>query len=261
MTSGWRDLNPGMSRKRGGVMKKLTVSWFSAGVSSAVATRLEIDRIDRIIYTHIDDQHPDTMRFVRDCEQWFGKEVEILQSKYKTVSNTCLQVRYVSGPAGAPCTRLLKKRVRQEWEQDHSDYHLTYVWGMDAAETKRADRLHETMPDQEHIFPLIERKIHKQEAHQILKASGIKRPIMYDLGYPNNNCVGCVKGGQGYWNKIRVDFPEVFAARAAMERDIGASCINGTFLDELDPEAGRSQKIIVDDCGILCEAMQRTEAE
>ena len=84
---------------------------------------------------------------------------------------------------------------------------------------------------------------------------------MYDLGYPNNNCVGCVKGGQGYWNKIRVDFPEVFAARAAMEREIGATCINGTYLDELDPNAGRNKKIILDDCGILCEAMQLTEVE
>jgi hypothetical protein len=39
-----------------------TVSWFSAGVSSAVATKLEIESIDRIIYTHIHDQHPDTLR-------------------------------------------------------------------------------------------------------------------------------------------------------------------------------------------------------
>lgn len=31
---------------------------------------------------------------------------------------------------------------------------------------------------------------------------------MYDLGYANNNCIGCVKGGIGYWNKIRIDFPE-----------------------------------------------------
>ena len=36
------------------------------------------------------------------------------------------------------------------------------------------------------------------------------RPLMYDLGYPNNNCIGCVKGGMGYWNHIRKDFPEVF---------------------------------------------------
>lgn len=58
---------------------------------------------------------------------------------------------------------------------------------------------------------------------------------MYDLGYPNNNCVGCVKGGMGYWNKIRVDFPEVFERRARQEREIGHSCIKGVFLDELDP--------------------------
>ena len=33
------------------------------------------------------------------------------------------------------------------------------------------------------------------------------------MGYNNNNCIGCIKGGMGYWNKIRVDFPEVFEKR------------------------------------------------
>lgn len=37
-----------------------------------------------------------------------------------------------------------------------------------------------------------------------------------------------------------------------MERDIGATCINGVYLDELDPEAGRN-KVVVADCGIMCE--------
>ena len=46
-----------------------TVSWFSAGVSSAVATKLAIDEIDEIIYNHIDDHHPDNMRFIEDCEE------------------------------------------------------------------------------------------------------------------------------------------------------------------------------------------------
>lgn len=73
------------------------------------------------------------------------------------------------------------------------------------------------------------------------------------MGYSNNNCIGCVKGGKGYWNKIRVDFPEVFASRAKLERDIGHSCIKGTFLDELDPNAGKMSEEIMDDCGIFCE--------
>ena len=79
---------------------------------------------------------------------------------------------------------------------------------------------------------------------------------MYDLGYKNNNCVGCVKGGMGYWNKIRVDCPDAFNARAETERMIGHSCLNGTFLDELNPKAGRKQDMIFDDCGIFCELIK-----
>jgi hypothetical protein len=232
------------------------VSWFSAGVSSAVATKLAIDRIDRVFYIHVDDQHSDTLRFVKDCEAWFGKPIEIMQSAYRCVANASRGVGYVNGPRGASCTRLLKKRVRKEWELGQGKTRLRYVWGMDFDEAKRCDRLRDAMPQQEHWFPLVERGITKEAAHQIMHASGIKRPAMYDLGYPNNNCVGCVKGGMGYWNKIRVDFPEVFAARAAMERDIGGTCINGVYLDDLDPERGRELEPIVEDCGIYCEMMR-----
>lgn len=240
----------------------LTVSWFSAGVSSAVATKLMIDQIDRVIYTHIKDQHPDTLRFVRDCAAWFGKPVEILQSPYESVEGAIMADKmhpsgmYVNGPRGAECTRRSKRAVRKQWEYEQPlGVKLRYIWGMDYDEKHRADRLYENMPEQDHVFPLIERKMSKEDAHAVLTASGIKRPIMYDMGYSNNNCVGCIKGGMGYWNKIRVDFPEVFAARAAMERRARHTCIKGVFLDELDPERGRHEPPIVGDCGILCEVL------
>lgn len=231
------------------------VAWFSTGVSSAVATKLAIDEIDQIIYTHIDDQHPDTLRFVKDCEAWFGKPVTILQSHFRSVDGTIRKHgKYINGPAGAVCTRTLKRQVRQQFEQSNPNLHpMQYVWGMDASEQHRADRILQTMPEFAHRFPLIEKRIGKQEAHEILRASGIRRPAMYELGYHNNNCVGCVKGGKGYWNKIRKDFPGVFEARAKLERWANASCINGVFLDELDPNAGLHEAPISDECGILCE--------
>ncbi len=241
----------------------LTISWFSAGVSSAVATWLVRDQLDKIIYTHIDDQHPDTMRFVKDCEAWFGKPVEILQSPYRTVAAAVKAggSKFVNGPTGAICTRLLKRRVRKEWECAHTWFNtFRYVWGMDCDETARCERLRETMRDAEHLFPLVEKGITKEEAHGILKRAGVKRPAMYDLGYRNNNCVGCVKGGKGYWNRIRVDFPQVFAARAAMEREIGGTCINGTWLDELDPAAGRDDGPVVEECGAMCEVLANAQA-
>jgi len=239
----------------------MKIAWFSTGASSAVAVQLASDSIDEIIYTHIEDQHPDTLRFLADCEQWFGKPITVLQSPYATVEAACLSGGgrgYINGPQGARCTRILKRRVRKQWElaRDYRGLQYTCVWGMDLKETHRAERIRASMPDQIHEFPLIDNKITKEEAHKILAANGIKRPVMYDLGYHNNNCIGCVKGGMGYWNKIRVDFPHVFAQRAAMERRVGCSCMNnGVYLDTLEPKRGRHAGPICGDCGIFCEVM------
>lgn len=232
----------------------MIVSWFSAGVSSAVATKMALNKYPdtRIIYTHIDDQHEDTLRFLSDCEKWFNKKIEIIQSPLKSVNNACLKASFVNGPRGASCTRLLKIRVRKEWEMENgSDY--TYVWGYDYAEPHRAERMsNELLPLNDHIYPLLENLIDKQAAHGILDKAGIKRPYMYELGYPNNNCIGCIKGGGGYWNKIKIDFPDVFKSRCELERKIGHTCIKGVFLDELPENYGIDLKIIVPDCGLFC---------
>ncbi len=229
----------------------MIVSWFSAGVSSFIATYIERENIDKILYTHIEDQHEDTMRFLKDCERALGKEIEILQSKYKNVENVVKTYRFINSPYGAKCTQILKKRVRKEWEHDKKG--LTYIWGYDLSEKHRVERLLESMPEFNHRFPLIERGFSKEDCHGILRELGIKRPLMYEIGYRNNNCIGCVKGGMGYWNRIRKDFPEVFEARAKLEREIGASCIKGVFLDELDPSRGKLEEEIMEDCNIICQ--------
>ena len=49
----------------------------------------------------------------------------------------------------------------------------------------------------------------------------------------------------------------MFADRAKMEREIGHSILKNktgmVFLDELDPNAGRMEKEIMQDCSIACE--------
>lgn len=44
----------------------MKVVWLSAGVSSAIAGYLA-DDVDEYIYIDIEDQHPDSMRFIHDC--------------------------------------------------------------------------------------------------------------------------------------------------------------------------------------------------
>lgn len=234
------------------VKEKLKVCWLSAGVSSFVAGYLA-KNVDEYIYIDIENQHPDSMRFIKDCERHLGNEVKILISPLRSVENAIRQAGFINRPkVGAYCTKFLKKRVRKEWEDSHKDFDITYVWGFDVDEKNRAERLNESMPEFEHEYPLIERNLTKQDAHAILDRLGIKRPTMYDLGYQNNNCIGCVKGGMGYWNKIRRDFPEVFDRMAKLEREVGHSCINGIYLDELNPNRGRLEDEIMQDCGIMC---------
>ena len=108
-------------------------------------------------------------------------------------------------------------------------------------------------PQANTLVPLIEKGITKDNCAAIVLKAGIKLPEMYLLGYGNNNCIGCVKGGKGYWNKIRTDFPETFSDMAKAEREVGHSCINGTFLDELNPTAGNKLRIVTPDCGTFCE--------
>ena len=238
-------------------LKPLKVCWISAGVSSFIAGYLERDSIDKFIYIDVADQHPDSLRFIKDCEKLLGKPIEIAKSKYYTsVEDACRAKNRIKIPRTgyAPCTNWLKKAVRKEREYKHMfDYDITYVWGMDVEEKARAERLVEGMFEFNHQFPLIDRNISKQDAHGMCEMLGIKRPVMYDMGYKNNNCIGCVKGGMGYWNKIRVDFPEVFQSRAELERDLGMSILKECFLDELDPNRGRMTKEIPMDCNIFCQ--------
>ncbi|MHC3970255.1 hypothetical protein ACIPM3_15170, partial [Pseudomonas aeruginosa] len=51
--------------------------------------------------------------------------------------------------------------------------------------------------------------------------TGIELPAMYRLGYENANCIGCVKGGEGYFRAIREDFPEQFEALCKVQDELG----------------------------------------
>jgi hypothetical protein len=108
----------------------------------------------------------------------------------------------------------------------------------------------------------MERGITKQECHRLINEAGIALPTMYRLGYINNNCIGCVKGGMGYWNKIRKDFPEAFERMAKQERKMGATILSDRrdgkrirlYLDELEPGRGRYEAEPNIECGVLCKA-------
>ncbi|MFS0558818.1 hypothetical protein [Brevibacillus sp. 179-C9.3 HS] len=45
----------------------------------------------------------------------------------------------------------------------------------------------------------------------VLKKHGIRKPILYELGFSHNNCNGCcVKAGQGHYKNLKQKMPDVF---------------------------------------------------
>lgn len=234
-----------------------TIAWFSAGAASAVAAKLTLKDTPDAIVAYIDtgSEHPDNARFVDECEEWLGKEIVRLKSeKWRDIWHVFETKKFLVSPLGARCTIEMKKRVRMAFELPTD----THVFGYTNEEKSRALRFVEQNPGMTLRTPLIEHDLSKSDCLAMIDRAGIEIPMMYKLGYQNNNCVGCVKGGIGYWNKIRRDFPDVFERMSKLERDINATILRdhatgeGIFLDEMDPNRGNHADEPNFECSLMC---------
>ena len=234
------------------------VVWFSCGASSAVAAKLAVQEYgDDCVVAYCDPggEHPGNKKFLKDVEDWIHKDITVLRNTkgYKDHFDVFRKTKYLNGIQGARCTIELKKQCRFDF-QEPDDIH---IFGYTIEEKKRAQnfKLHnfELMTD----WILIRKGVSKEDCLGVLWKAGIDIPTMYDQGYSHNNCIGCSKGGKGYWNRIRADYPDHFEEMASIEREIGHSLFrheDGTrlYLDELDPKAGNFSKEPPISCGLGC---------
>lgn len=243
------------------------IVWFSCGAASATAAYKTIQLYSpryrvRIVNNPVIEEHPDNLRFLRDCEAWFGHPIEIAtHSDYPSASAVEVWSRrkYMSGTKGAPCTDWLKKRARGQWEESNNyDWNIDWmVFGFTADEKKRHDTF--VLTERNNVLPvLIDEKMSKQDCLDFVAAHGIALPVMYELGFPNANCIGCVKAtSPTYWNHVRKHFPAIFWMRALQSRILGVRLVRykgeRIFLDELPADAvGRPlASMKMPECGIF----------
>jgi len=240
------------------------VVWFSCGVASAVAAKKTIEKYGdmcniRILNNPIKEEHEDNMRFLKDVEKWLDYPIEfVVNEKYP--NSSCVEVwehkKFMSSSYGAVCTKFLKKKARHQWEQKNKwDW---IVLGFTAEEQNRYDNF--VLTERENLLPvLIEDGLTKQDCFYIINEAKIPAPAIYGMGFPNANCIGCVKAtSPTYWNLVRKLFPETFDARAKQSKEIGVKLVRHKgqmiFLENLPPDAkGYSLKNYHVECGIFCE--------
>jgi hypothetical protein len=245
------------------------VVWFSCGVASAVAAKVTLEKYPhetvRIVNIPVAEEDEDNLRFKDDVARWLGVPIEtFVHSKWPKSSAVEIweHGRFMSNRFGAECTRTLKKGARYQWQDiNKPDNH---VLGFTADEKARAERFKKTECDT-HLPVLVDAGITKADCFEIVRQAGIQRPRIYDMGYPNANCIGCVKAtSPTYWNLVREKHPEIFEQRAKLSREIGCKLVrvknNRIFLDELKP-TDKGRKIKSWDCGVFCEESPTPEGE
>ena len=243
--------------------------WFSCGAASAIALQEAICLYGdtctvRAINTPIAEEHPDNRRFCDDVASWLGINIETaINPKYPESSAVEVwrkrKAMSFAKKGAAPCTTHLKKEARYYWEaNNHADWH---VLGFTAEERDRHDKF--VLTERSNLLPvLIDANLSKADCAQRLVEAGVRLPEVYRMGFPNANCIGCVKAtSPTYWNHVRTVAPEVFDERARQSRELGVRLVRvkneRVFLDELDPAArGAPLKSIQHECGIFCEETQ-----
>jgi hypothetical protein len=253
-----------ISSDKNKITNKTIAVWFSCGVASAVAVKKTIELYGKdnnilILNNPIKEEDEDNLRFLKDVERWLDVKIEFVRSK-EYPSQSCADVwekrKYMSGIGGAPCTMILKKRARQDWQKDnHVDYH---VLGFTVDEKKRHEKFIKTEIDNV-LSVLIDANLTKDDCFKIVQDAGIDLPRIYLLGYPNANCIGCVKSqSPSYWQIVKENHPEVFNQRAEQSRRIGCKLLKykgkRVFLDELPNDFKRVKLRKTNfECGIFCE--------
>lgn len=237
--------------------------WFSCGAASAVAAKKTLELYGathsvRVVNSPVAEEDPDNLRFLLDVQQWLGVEIEsAVNPAYPSCSAVEVweQRKFMSGVRGAPCTLELKKEARRKWERRNPvDWH---VLGFTADERDRHERF--VRSERENVIPvLIDAGITKADCFAILIEAGIPLPGIYSRGFPNANCIGCVKAtSPTYWNLVRKHYPEEFAKRAEQSRRIGARLVRvkgkRIFLDELDPNTKGNEMKGGWSCGVFCD--------
>jgi 3'-phosphoadenosine 5'-phosphosulfate sulfotransferase (PAPS reductase)/FAD synthetase len=239
------------------------VARFSCGAASAVATKLACKKYGdavEIYYTDTGAEHPDNTRFRHDCARWFGREVKVLKSdKYKDIWDVFEKQRFLVGPNFAPCTSKMKRIPGDSiWQLGDTE-----IFGYTADERHRVERWKAQNNERIIECPLIDLHLTKDDCLGMLERVGIEIPVMYRLGFRNNNCIGCVKARDNldYWKRVRKHFPEVFARMAKLERELETTINRVTkdgvrseiYLDAIEAGDPKGSDPWVS-CGLFCMA-------
>lgn len=217
-----------------GTLKRVVM--FSGGTGSWAAAKRVVARHGSaevtLLFTDTKMEDPDLYRFLEEAAVDVGAEL-VKIADGRNIWEVFRDERFLGNSRIDPCSKILKRRLADRWLEDHRDPEDTIVYvGVDWTEEHRFTRLRDRKKPWIYEAPLCEAPyITKLEIFDQLRAAGIRRPRLYDLGFSHNNCGGgCVKAGVGHFTNLARALPEVYRSweleEAKMQEFLGRDDIS-----------------------------------
>lgn len=234
--------------------KRYTIS-LSGGLASAASAVIAHEQgyNYEMVFADTLIEHPDLYRFINQLSRALGKPyVHLIDGRDPW--DVFVDREYIGNTRTAHCSRDLKTAKVAEWMEANAFHHEPLVLGMYLDEEDRLDRAKANWKPQEVTSLLIDHKITPGKAAEIVSFYVAKRPVLYDMGFPHNNCGGgCVRAGQGQWNHLLNVRPQFYAqledrnewAREQIAAKIQARIDAGTYKGS-SGEAGGFIRVVRD---------------
>lgn len=245
-------------------MTPRVIGWYSSGAASAVACKLTLAKHDRavvhLVRCDTGSEDEDNDRFADECVRWFNHPVESIRSdKYADTWEVWEETGWLAGIEGARCTGAMKIEPRLAFQRP-TDIHV-FGYTADRSDVERAKRLRDNYPELRIETPLIEAGLTKAACLAMIMNAAIQPPRVYAMGFPNANCIPCVKAtSPAYWALVRQRFPEKFERMAKLSRDLDVRLCRikdeRRFIDEI-PYDWPTTNPIAPACDFLCHIAEQ----
>lgn len=202
------------------------VVMFSGGAGSWAAAKRVADQYgtDGLILLFADTlmEDEDLYRFLRESAANVGGKLVWLKDG-RNVWEVFEDDKFLGNSRLANCSKYLKQIPCRRWLEQNTDPDKAHVHvGIDWSEIHRLPAIVEAYKPWKAHAPLCEKPyLSKDDIWDMLKREGIRRPRLYDVGMPHNNCGGfCVRAGHAQFAQLLRTHRERFLYHEGKEQEL-----------------------------------------
>jgi hypothetical protein len=199
---------------------------YSGGIGSWATAKRVIEQHGKenvtLLFTDTQIEDEDLYRFLTETVRVFGCKLAWIEDG-RDPWQVFKDVKWIGNSRIAQCSHLLKQKVSRKWIEEHyQPDEVTLYVGIDWTEIHRLENIEKNWLPYTVKAPMTEAPFQdKHEMFRMLKAAGIKKPRLYDMGFSHNNCGGfCVRGGQGHFINLLKENRDLFLYHEGKEQEM-----------------------------------------